>query len=190
MSKNSKSVPPALKHGIYSGIGLLPTESRAKFRKFKKQIFAELYLVGRLEEDIGDQIVRFEWRRQNLFTYDLAQRARGRHSSIYSSVPSVRYLYDELEVLPHPENPSPEKIEAARKRAHSRARNELEAAIELVELGDVVTFEYLEKRLAILERLDEVIARAYKKLLYVRGVKSVSSSGAAPLPQPHLITKQ
>jgi hypothetical protein len=71
MPKKSKRVPPALKHGIYSGLGLLPTESRAKFRKFKKQRFAELNLVGRLEEDIGEEIVCLEWRRQNLFTYTL-----------------------------------------------------------------------------------------------------------------------
>jgi hypothetical protein len=57
MGKRRSGIPPALRHGIYSGIGLLPTESRAKFRKFRKQIFAELNLVGRLEEDIGEQIV-------------------------------------------------------------------------------------------------------------------------------------
>jgi len=62
MGKHTNRVPPALKYGIYSGIGLLPTESRAKFRKFKKQRFAELNLVGRLEEDIGEQIVLLEWR--------------------------------------------------------------------------------------------------------------------------------
>jgi hypothetical protein len=84
MPKNSKRVPPALKHAIYSGIGLLPTESRAKFRKFRKQIFAELNLVGRLEEDIGDEIVRLEWRRKNLAIYDLAQRARARRKAICS----------------------------------------------------------------------------------------------------------
>jgi len=189
MSKNSKSVPPALKHGIYSGIGLLPTESRAKFRKFKKQIFAELNPVGRLEEDIVDEIVWLEWRRQNLFTYDLAQRARARHSAIYSSVPSLRYQYDEPvllpvpELRPHPENPSPQEIEAARKRAHERARNELEAAIELVELGNVVTFDHLEKGLAIRERLDGMITRDYKKLLYVRGIKSMSSSSGTVSPR-------
>jgi len=76
MGKHTNRIPSALKHGIYAGIGLLPTESRAKFRKFKNQRFAELNLVGRLEGDIGEQIVRLEWRRQHLFTYDLAQRAR------------------------------------------------------------------------------------------------------------------
>ena len=91
MRKNNKRVPSALKHGIYSGLELLPTESPARFRKFKKQIFAELNLVGRLEEDIGEEIVRLEWRRQNLFTYDLAERARARRSAIHSKwVPPVR----------------------------------------------------------------------------------------------------
>jgi hypothetical protein len=62
MGKHSNRVPSALKHGIFSGIGALPTENSAKFRKFKKQIFAELGLVGPSEEDIGDKIVCLEWR--------------------------------------------------------------------------------------------------------------------------------
>jgi hypothetical protein len=190
MPKNSKHVPPALKHGIYSGIGLLPTESRAKFRKFKKQIFAELSLGGRLEEDIGDEIVCLEWRRKSLFTYDLAKRVRARHSSIHSQwVPPVRYLYDELELTPHPDNPSPEELEAARKRANKRARTELGAALELMEIGDVSTLEYLEKQLAIRERLDGMITRAYKKLLYVRGIKSMSIS-VPPAPRQLTLVPQ
>jgi hypothetical protein len=182
MGKPTNQIPSALKHGIYSGIGLLPTESPAKFRKFKKQIFAELNPVGRLEEDIVDEIVRLEWRRQNLFTYDLAERARARHRAIFSSVPSryeEPFLLRLPEPRPHPENPSPEEIEAARKRA----RDELEAAIELVELGDVVTPEHLEKGFAIRDRLDGMIIRTYKKLLYVRGIKSMSSSSGAVSPQ-------
>ena len=91
MRKNSKHVPPALKHGIYSALGLLPTESPAKFRKFRRQIFAELNLVGRVEDDIGEQIVRLEWRRQNFSTYDLAERARAWRNAIRSElVPEVR----------------------------------------------------------------------------------------------------
>jgi hypothetical protein len=60
MSKRKRGIPPALKHGIYSGLGLLPTESRAKFRKFKKERFAELALTGPSEEDIGEEIVALE----------------------------------------------------------------------------------------------------------------------------------
>lgn len=186
MHKNGKRVPPALKHGIYSGLGLLPTESRAKFRKFGKQIFAELNLVGRLEQGIGEEIVILEWRRQNLFTYDLAQRARALRSSIHQCVPSVRWDIPDMQFTPHPENPSPEVIEAARKRADKRVRAELGAALELVEIGDVATLDYLEKRLAILDRLDAMIARAYTKLARVRAIKSMAPP-SLPAPSPPLL---
>jgi hypothetical protein len=188
MRKNSKRVPPALKHGIYSGLGLLPTESRAKFLKFRKQIFAELNLDGRLEQDIGEQIVLLEWRRQNFFTYDLAERARARRSAIRSElVPELRYL--NLPVLPFepdPENPTPEELKAAHRRADIKIQTELGAALELVQLGDVVTVEYLEKRLAVLDRLDETIARLYKKLAYVRAIKSMAPRSLPP-PSPPLL---
>jgi hypothetical protein len=193
MAKNSKRVPPALKYGIYSGIGLLPTESRAKFRKFKKQRFADLNLVGPLEEDIGEEIVCLEWRRQHLDTYDLVQRARNRRSAIRSKlVPAVRYLstFPDL-TLPEPEpdreNPTPEELRAAEKRAEKKIESELGATLELLEIGEVATLEYLEKRLAILERLDGMIMRAYKKLLFVRGIKSLSPPSAASSSQPPLL---
>jgi hypothetical protein len=188
MGKRTNRVPSAFKHGMYSGIGLLPTESPPKFRKFKKQMFSELAITGPLEEDIGDEIVRLEWRRKNLPTYDLAQRARARYSSIHSQlVPRVRYLHEELVVEPHPDNPSPEELEVARKRANEKAHADLGAALELVELGDIVTLEYLEDQLAIRERLDETIARFYKKLAYVRAIKSMSPR--LPVPAPQLLEK-
>jgi hypothetical protein len=172
-----------------SGIGLLPTESRAKFCKFKKQRFADLNLVGPLEEDIGEEIVGLEWRRQHLDTYDLAQRARDRRSAIHSKlVPAVRYLSTFREFMlpepePDPENPTPEELRAAEKRAEKKIRSELGATLELLEIGEVGTLEYLEKRLAILERLDGMIMRAYKKLLFLRGIKSLPSCRAAPSSQ-------
>jgi len=188
MQKNSKRVPSRLKHGIYSGLGLLPTESPAKLRKFRKQRFAELNLVGRLEEDIGEQIVRLEWSRQNFFTYDLAERARARRSAIQSElIPKVRYL--DLPLLtsePDPENPSPEQLKAAHRRANRRIRTELGAALELVELGNVATLEYLEERLSVLNRVDEMIARLYKKLAYVRAIKSMAPRSLPP-PSPPLL---
>jgi hypothetical protein len=190
MGKHSNRVPSAVKHGIFSGIGPLPTENSAKFWKFKKQIFAELGLVGPSEEGIGDKIVCFEWRLKNLFTYELAKRAKQRHRSIYAQVDPPQYEpyfprlidpdYRELEP------PSPEELAARRKAADEQAKAELGDAIKLVELGDVVTYEFLEKQLAIMERLEVMIARVYKKLLYVRGVKLMSFSTAAAPSQPRL----
>src|SRR5262249_15131129 len=185
MSKNSKRIPPALKHGIFSGLGLLPTESRVKFRKFRKQMFADLNLVGRLEQDIGEEIVCLEWRRQNLFTYELAKRAKQRHASIHAELnppPPVpphdpNFLRIEIPIDPdwvEPEPPSPQQLAARRKAANKQVELELGDAIALVKLGDIVTHEFLEKELAFRERLDAIITRLYKKLAYVRAIKSMS----------------
>jgi hypothetical protein len=57
-----------------------------------------------------------------------------------------------------------------------------------VALGYVVTLDHLDKRLAILERLDEMITRAYKKLAYVRAIKSMAPA-ALPAPSQPLLEK-
>jgi hypothetical protein len=185
MPKNSKRIPPALKHGIFSGLGVLPTESRAKFRKFKKQRFADLGISGPSEEDTGDQIVRVEWRLKNLFTYDLAKRAGEWDSSIYSKwVPSQWGLPPLL--LPGQETHSPEELAALRKRAQREIRTKLGSAIELLQIRDVVTYDHLEKELAIREKLEVMITRLYKKLAYVRAIKSMAPP-SLPAPSPPLL---
>ena len=113
MRKHANRIPPALKHGIYSGLGLLPTESRAKFRKFRKRRFAELALTGALENDIGEEIIRLEWRRNNLFTYDLAERARYQYNMIYAPLSfSAEHLRAVLADEPKPRSRSPEELAA------------------------------------------------------------------------------
>jgi hypothetical protein len=86
MGKQTKRIPCALKHGLYSGIGVLPTEDPAELDKFKQAVFDELAPVGQVEEGIVEHIACLLWRRQNLFTYCLANRARNRHSSIYAQL--------------------------------------------------------------------------------------------------------
>ena len=65
--------------------------------------------------------------------------------------------FPELSLPPEQETRSPEELEARRKRAE--VRSALGSAIELVEIGDVVSYEFLEKELAMLERLDVMITR-------------------------------
>jgi hypothetical protein len=84
------------------------------------------------------------------------------------------------------ETRSADELKALRKRADEQARIELGSAIALVKIGEVATFEYLEKELAMMARLDAEIARDLKSLLYVRGIKSMSSSGAVAPSQPRL----
>jgi hypothetical protein len=73
------------------------------------------------------------------------------------------------------ETRSPEELEALHKSADNQARSELGAAVELAEIGDVGTIEHLEKELAVIERLDGIIARALCE----------GSSRCHPLPEPH-----
>ena len=116
------NIPPALKSGIYSGMGRLPTENPAKFRKFKQQVFAELVPVGRVEEGIVEHIACLLWRRQNLFTYCLANRARNRHSSIYSKLSPPDWPMPLL-LQGEPETRSPEELAALHKCADEQARD-------------------------------------------------------------------
>jgi hypothetical protein len=187
MSKNSKRIPPALKHGIYSAIGLLPTEDPVEFEKFKLEISDDYKPVGRSEKIIVEEIACLQWRLQHLSTFGVAMRARNRRSAIYSKLPATGWYprlvgFEEAE----PDPRSPEELEALRKSVVKEARTELGPAIELAEIGDVATVEHLEKELGIRERLHGMIARLEKRLLYLRGIKSISSSSATSSPQPLL----
>lgn len=180
MRKQTRYIPPAFKHGVYSGIGLLPTEDPAEFRKVKQKIFDELALAGPLEEGIGEHMACLLWRMQNLSTYSLADRARERRGLIYAKLcPSNGTMLPLLQ----PETRNSEELAALYKSADHQARTELGAAVELVEIGEVATVEYLERELALVERLNGMLTRAFKSLLYVRGIKSMSSSAAVDQPR-------
>jgi hypothetical protein len=180
MGNDKKRVPSALRHGIYSALGLLPTEDPAVFEKFKQEIFDDYRPIGRSEKIIVEEIACLQWRLQHLSTYGLALRARKQHSAIYSKLcpPSPQWVppsllgFEESE----PEPRSPEEIEALRKSVEKEARTKLGSAIELLNIGDVATIEYLEKELGIKERLHGMIARLEKRFLFQRGIKSISSS--------------
>jgi hypothetical protein len=177
MAKRKSQIPPALKHGVYSLLGLLPGEDPAAFEKFRCEIFAEYNFTGRSEEAIGDNLVRCMWRGENLSTYRLAEYAKEKYSRIYAKThpPAL-----EMPVLDYwaKETRSQEELEEARKQANEEAEHELGPALELVEAGEVVTTEYLLDVLSTRERLDQAIARLLKELVLVRGVKSLSSPSA------------
>lgn len=51
-------ISPALKHGGYSGLTLLPGEDRFAFEKLRRELFDELKPQGRLEQEIVTDIAR------------------------------------------------------------------------------------------------------------------------------------
>jgi hypothetical protein len=180
MRKQDNQIPPALKHGAYSGTALLPGEDPTTFKKLHNDLIVEFSPFGALEDDIVATIARLMWRKQNLSTYRMASRAKDRFLEIKSEI-----LPKDLPVdLPRLfDSRSPEEIEAAHQKylaayavAEQQAQRELGPAWDLVKIGDVATTQYLLDELSVIDRLDGMIDRCVKRLLMVRGVKSLSFS--------------
>ncbi|MGB6464835.1 MAG: hypothetical protein WBF27_01410, partial [Xanthobacteraceae bacterium] len=75
----------------------------------------------------------------------------------------------------------PAEREAATRVAEAQIRTELADTLELMGVGDIATVEHLMNDLEVQDRLDSLIDRCLKRLLFVRGLKSIStSSSTAP----------
>ena len=85
----------ALKHGVYSTIGLLPGESPAKFKKHQKDVIDEFRPNGPVEQDIVMTIARALWRKQNLATFQTAQLVKFRYRQLIDDEPSDAILSDD-----------------------------------------------------------------------------------------------
>ena len=171
MPTRFNKVHPALKHAGYSATTLLPGEDAAAFEKLHRAVIAEFSPAGALEEDIVADIAHLTWRKQNLATFRIAELANARHQKIISEkVPS-----DGLHPLSFT-NP------AVVRAAEEQARQELGDVYKLVDIGEPATIDGLMKELDIKERLDGLIDRCLKRLLMVRGVKSLSSAPSSVAP--------
>ena len=82
MSFHVKKHHPALKHAGYSATGILPGENPAEFEKLHRELIAEFNPNGALENDIVATMARLVWRKRNLETFRIAERARARCAQI------------------------------------------------------------------------------------------------------------
>src|SRR6516164_4271134 len=188
MSVPKKKHHPALKHGLYSVTGVLPGEDRAAFEQLRRDLMADLRVEGPAERDIVETIARLIWRKQNLETLRIAESARKRSSAIWSIVPSTHppLLEPHLGPVSDPnwEPPDPAVVEAARKAALAQAQEELGDRYIFVEMGSTVTLEQTFKDFEVEERFDAMIEKLLKRLLFVKGLKSLpSAASSAPLPR-------
>ena len=72
--------------------------------------------------------------------------------------------------------------EKAIRAADDIARNELGDMYELAKMADTVTVACLMEDLAVEERLDAAIDKCLKRLLSVKGLKSISASSSSAPP--------
>jgi hypothetical protein len=181
VGKRSNSLPSALKHGAYSGTALLPGEDPLAFKELYDGLIAEFAPAGPLEEDIVADMARRLWRKQNLLTYKLAALAKDRSSAIRAKYgpcydPNAPDPLSLLKIDAPKDLRTPDEIRADEKAAEREIRKELGDAIAFVEMGDAATVERLLEDLALIDRLDGMIDRCVKRLLMVRGAKSMSLS--------------
>jgi hypothetical protein len=173
VNKKSLGLPPALKHGCYSGLNLLPTEDRAAFDKLHRELITEYLPIGISEELQISRLAKYIWRRDNISTYVLAEVARSKVASIQSKLSPVRV--EGFQLLGPKETRTEEELNILRKQIAEQIRCELGAARELVDLA-VASTEHLYKEMQLIESLDRMIARCLKEFLLIRGVKSMAPS--------------
>ena len=91
--------------------------------------------------------------------------------------------YDELliKLMGHPKD---REYTAQQQAEEEEIRREMgDAAFELARIPQVATTGYLMHELSIIDRIDAMIDRCLKRLLLVRGVKSISPSLSKPTPK-------
>jgi hypothetical protein len=164
----------ALKHGVYSTIGLLPGESPGKFAKHLKDVIDELRPNGPIEHDIVLTIARALWRKQNLATFQTAQVAKFRYRQIIDEALKSRGVSSSHSQMFLHKDENQAALEEAWRAAQMQACSELGDSCEYRD-DDFGTIERLMKDLEVIERLDAVVDKGVKRLLMVRGVKSLAS---------------
>lgn len=177
--------PPALKHGAYSGTAILPGEDPAAFAKLLEEIEAEFKPVGAMEKEIVFSMARSIWRKKNLKTYRFKRQADEQASKVWDDLPPSKHL------IPIPKDnsdPTREKLAEFEKIDRHLKKRLGGTAWALYWAGDQITIEHLETELAMEDRLDGMFDRSLKRLLMVRGVKSVLQSASINGETPKRLT--
>jgi hypothetical protein len=165
-------VPPALKHGAYSKAALLLGEDPAAFEDLHRGLIAEITPHGRMEEETVATLAHLMWRRQNLAKFEIGQL-----SDLLAK--DLRAAADESQQYENSKEDGRrtswlDKLDGEQQLQKTAEENRKAAAVESLDLT--------MKQLQVEERLDAMIDRLIKRLLLVRGVKSIMSS--APTVSP------
>ena len=209
VSKFKKKRHPALKHGGYSSTAVLPGENLAEFEELYQDLMVELAPTGVLEEDIVADIARLVWRKQNLAIFRRAEDVRanwfehrqkiGPTVERYSTSSGEMTVYRDADgrttssQLKHPEGGATltlfgykqhAKVDAPTNAMTDEERKELGENSGLVEIGDTATVEGLSRDLEIEERLGALIDKCLRRLLFLRGLKSLPTASSSAAPQP------
>jgi len=172
MTVQKKGTPPALKHAGFSSNSVLAGEDASEFEDFRRGIVAEFNLAGALEIETGNSVAHLSWRKKNLGIFGIAQRLQQRMGQIRDAY--LAGLTGDAEKSGATE--FEENFKKKWQAAEAQARKEFGEYYGLVELGDEATLEGLAKQLVIQDRLDSMIDRDLRRLLLIRGLKSLTTA--------------
>jgi hypothetical protein len=176
-----KKVSPALKHGAYSEAVLLPGEDPSEFEELHRGLVEELTPHGRLEEETVAALARLVWRRQNLQMFEIDQLshliAMGLEKAA-TQEPGEWDSRDDDEII----SEFNELAKANQRYDKAQGTRKEKAGSELLEISKTATLKRLMKELDVEQRLDAMIDKLIKRLLFLRGLKSITSSAATPSP--------
>jgi hypothetical protein len=178
--------PPALKHGGYSAIGILPGEDPAAFEKLRRKLVALLVPTDPFQEILVDDIARLMWRKQNLRTLHIARLVQDRRNELVRQQlpdsPAIMRVFDGRETrLGELSDDELDKVGEATEFANNQIQKEFGDAHKL--LGcQMARIDQLMKELSVLERLDSMIERALKRYYCAKTFDGISQA-SHPAPQ-------
>ena len=171
------SVPNALKHGAYSELVMLPGEDPAAFEALKQSLFDEYKPSGPSEESTMTSIAKTLWQLQRLGVYEHVQylKARGNrqgkdgpNEAIKKFMAARGLTFSSRSPSEAPTVPEPPK---------EKSNDEL-----LLELGNFVTLDHLDKELEVEMKLLAKLDRLLKRYFQIRAMKPLIGSGAPAAP--------
>ena len=180
---NEKSLPNSLKHGAFSEILILPGEAAQDFEHLKNDLFAEYKPSGISEERVLIAVAKALRQERRLALYQHVQHARAAKSSserrgnpiaMAESLRQFRIrkgLIAPDEVAPEPKVPAPPQ-----KSAEERIND------ELLELGNLLTLDQLEKELEVEFKLQAKIDRLLKRFFQIKTMKQIAGLTASTAP--------
>jgi hypothetical protein len=160
--------PGALRHGGYCANAVLPGEDRAEFEKLHRDLISELSPDGALEHRTVAEIARIVWRKENIGTFRRAELVRERFRKMTE--------WKRLDI----DIPDKEGSFAQFKAEWNAAREKLGDDAVLLDAGSELELKRFIEDWDIEDRLDGKIDRCLKRLLFLRGLKSVTSSTSTP----------
>jgi hypothetical protein len=174
-------LPPAFKHGAYAKTTILPGEDVEDFEKLHQALIADLHPEGALENDIVANLARLVWRKQNLETLRIAERARAHFEWMMTQIPKDEMKFELLPTVTI-KKVDPAVRDAAVEAALQQARKQLGYAITFVENKGIATFDGLNEELEIEDKINALIEKSLKRLLFVKGMKSISAVSIPAVP--------